>query len=289
MKIAILGSKGQLGQAVCRLGLKRGHDIVSYSREVLDVSDSAKCILELKKIKPDIVINCAAYHVVPECEKNPELAFKINTVAQKELASISKNLGAKIVYISTDKVFDGRMGKPYGEGDKTNPIQMYGLSKLAGEIATLNYNKKSYVIRTNGIYGGTSGSRIKKGNFVLYILNQAKNKRDLEISSDQYANFVYADDLAQAIFDLLDVNADYGIYHLVNDGYESWANFAKEIVKLSKLKLKIIPVDRSGVYSGIPTPTFCVLDISKAKKAGIKISSWRNGLKRYLSYLRQNI
>lgn len=286
MKIAVLGSNGQLGKAICTLASTRGDNVIGFSREQLDITDTQKCETELKKIMPESIINCAAYHLVPECEKNPDRAFLINTIAQKNLSLIAKDVGAVMVYISTDKVFDGKTSTPYNEEDRTNPLQMYGLSKLAGELVTLNTNPTSYVVRTNGVYGGVSGSRVKKGNFVLYILNEAKNKKELEISSDQYANFVYADDLATAILDLVDKKAPYGVYHLVNDGYAPWAEFAQEIVIQSGLALKIIPINRSGVYSGVPTPGFCVLDITKAQTVGIHMPLWKQALGRYLQFLR---
>lgn len=288
MNIAVLGNNGQLGQAMSRVGVSYGYAVSGFSKEQLDITDALHCAAELQKVKPDIIINCAAYHVVPDCEKNPGQAFMINTIAQKNLSVLAKELGATMVYISTDKVFDGKTDMPYREGDRTNPLQMYGLSKLAGEFVTLNTHPESYVIRTNGIYGGVSGSRAKKGNFVLYILHEATSKKQLEISSDQYANFIYADDLAQGILDLVQKKAAYGVYHLVHDGYACWADFAKEVVRQSDVGMTIVPVNRAGVYSGVPTPAFCVLDITKAKKAGVPIDTWQNGLRKYLSFLKHH-
>lgn len=285
MKILLIGKNGQVGAEIDKESKKLGHKILSFGREDLDITDLDASKKKIEEFKPEIVINTAAYHVVPECEKNPEQAFLVNTIAQRNLAKVCQEMNIKLAYYSTDRVFDGRKRKPYKETDKANPIQIYGLSKLAGEMVSLNYNSKSIVIRTCGIFGGLSGSRCKKGNFVLYILKQAKEKKELEISLDQIASFVYAKDLAQATLKLLEKDVSSGIYHVVNDGYGSWAEFAKQIVKIKKLSLKIIPVDRHGSYGEIPTPIFTAFDISKIKDFGIKMPTWQNGLKRYLDFL----
>lgn len=285
MKIFLVGKNGQLGGEINKLAQKE-YEVFSFGKDDLDIENHELVRKKIEETRPDIFINTAAYHIVSECEKNPNKAFSINTTAEKNIASLCKEYGVRLVYYSTDKVFDGKKRTPYREDDFTNPIQIYGLSKLAGEIVSLNYNPDSIVIRTCGIFGGVSGSREKKGNFVLYILEQAKKAGELEISSEQKANFVYAEDLALATLDLLKVKAKSGIYNIVNDDYSSWSTFASEIVRIRNLKLKIKPVDRRGSYGDTPTPIFTALNTSKIKSYNIQLSDWKNALRRYLDFLK---
>lgn len=287
MKIFLIGKNGQLGHEIDILSKKLKYKIFSYGQKELNILDYKSVRNEIIKIKPDIVINTAAYHVVSDCEKYPEKAFQINALAQKNLADICHEKNIKLVYYSTDKVFDGKSNRPYKESDPTNPIQIYGLSKVVGENVTLNYNKNSLVIRTSIIFGGVNGSREKKGNFVLYILKQSKTQESLEISSEQITSFVNAQDLASATLKLLE-KGSLGIYNVVNQKYSSSAIFAQEIVKIRNLKLKIKPVDRKGFYGDMQTPIFTPLDNSKLKSEGINLSDWRDGLRRYLKFLESN-
>ena len=288
MKILLIGKNGQLGSQIDEIARKRGHAISSFGKKELNILKKRQLKKTLDKVNPEIVINTAAYHVVPDCEKYPDKAFQINAVAQKNLADICHTKKIRLVYYSTDKVFDGNKRRPYKESDVTNPIQIYGLSKLAGELITLNYNSDSIVIRTCGIFGGLTGSREKKGNFVLYILQQAKQSTELTISSEQVASFVNAYDLATATLDLLEKNVKSGIYNVVNEGYDSWANFAKEIIKIKKLSLIIKPVNRKGMHGDTRNPIFTPLDTSKIKSYKILLPTWQNALKRYLSFLERN-
>jgi dTDP-4-dehydrorhamnose reductase len=185
-------------------------------------------------------------------------------------------------------VFDGDRNTPYSEDDKTNPLQIYGVSKLAGEECALYYNPNTIVIRTCGIFGGKTGSRSKKGNFVLYILRQAETSKTLEISSEQIVSVAYAEDLANATIALLQKNVKSGIYNIVNSGECSWAEFATEIVKLANKKMKIVAVDRNGFMNGMKIPKYTVLSTEKINTYGIFLPHWKEGLKRYMQYLGNN-
>jgi dTDP-4-dehydrorhamnose reductase len=286
MKIFLIGKNGQVGEEIVKQSAEMGFKIISFDSRELDITDHEKVKQKIEKHKPDAIINTAAYHIVSDCERFIDKAFSINVFAVKNLASICSANNIRFVNYSSDKVFDGKKHTPYRETDKTNPLQIYGLTKLAGEIIAANYNNDTINIRTCGIYGGLTGSRVKKGNFVLYILKEAKTKKELEISSEQIASFVHAKDLARATLLLLDKKAKKGIYNIVNEGYGSWAEFAQEIVKLNKLKLKIIPVNRKGVYGDTRLPEFTAMDISKIKKLGISLPTWQTGLQEYLHFLR---
>lgn len=282
MKILLIGKNGQVGAEIERLSSSQGHQVFSFDKQALDITQHTLVKEKLDKFKPEVVINTAAYHVVSDCEKYPSKSFDVNVFAVKNIAVLCQERNIKFVNYSTSWVFDGKKNKAYVETDIPNPTQIYGLSKLGGEIVSLNYNYKTLVIRTCGVFGGKAGSRSKKGNFVLYILNQAKTTKVLEISSEQTTSVAYAKDLATATLKLIETKNNNGIYHLVNEGSCSWAQFAQEIVNLKKLDLKIIPVNRKGVFKNIKNPIMASIKNTKAKSLNITLPLWKNALKRYL-------
>lgn len=289
MKILLIGKNGQIGREIVKLEDKK-HTIIPLSKSDLDITDWKATRAAIEFHKPDVVINSSGYHIVSECEDFPDKAFELNTFALKNLSDICAEKKIKIVNYSTDKVFDGIKNKPYTEEDETNPLQVYGMSKAAGEIAAHNYCDQAITIRTCGVYGGLEGSIAKKGNFVLMIINESKKKKSIEISSEQFASFINAEDLARITLELLSPDIKSGIYHVVNEGYASWAEFSKKIVEIAKLPLEVIPVDRSGTYSSVKIPLFAGLDVKKIKSAGIKVEPWQDGLKKYISFLKsQNV
>lgn len=285
MKILLLGKNGQLGREIDSQVRSRGIELCSLGREELDVTHDNQVKKVIDDVKADIVINTTAYHLVLDCEKYPEKAFLVNCFAVKKLAEICRSKKIKFITFSTDYVFDGIKADFYAETDRPNPLQIYGLSKLAGEFVSQNYDPNSLVIRTCGVYGGKMGSREKGGNFILTILKEAMVKKTLEVSSEQIVNPTYAFDLAGATLELMMANAAGGIYHLTNTGCCSWAQFAEEICHIKKLKLKIIPVDKKGFVGGVRRPLFSALSNRKAQSLGIILPSWQNALKRYLNSL----
>ena len=282
MKILLFGKNGQIGKEIDRLARQGGFDIISYGRQELDIIDTELVTQTIRKYKPHIIINATAFHVVPECEAKPELAFLINAASLKPIADLCNELAIQFLHISSDYVFDGTKGKQYQEDDRPNPLQIYGISKLAGEQIVLQYCKKGVIIRTSGVYGGKEGSRSKKGNFVLTMLKQTKGKKELEVSSEQIISPSYAVDIASAILSLLKKKNISGIYHLVNEGYCSWAEFAKEIMKVIKRETKIIPLDRGGMAGALRRPLFSALINTRSKKLDIVLPTWQDGVKRYL-------
>lgn len=284
MKILLIGKNGQLGSEIHKQSLDRGYEIHAFGREELDITEREKVKSKIESLKPTVVINASTYHVVPDCEIYPDKAFLVNAISLKSIAETCKDMEIKFVTYSTDYVFDGLKGSLYVEDDKPNPLQIYGVSKAAGEYIALNYSKTCIVIRSSGVYGGKYGSRAKKGNFALNILRE-KDKKALEVSSEQIVNPTYALDLAKASLDLLVHKEALGIYHLANEGYCSWAEFASEIMKLISNKTKIIPVDRKGMAGSLKRPLFSALKNTKAAKLGIKLPAWQDAIKRYISTL----
>jgi len=282
-KIILIGKKGQLGQEfIAQRNNYSEYEFISFSREELNILDFQQVKDMVVLHKPKIIINTAAYHVMTDCEEHPNKAFETNVLAIFNLANICQKNRIRLVTYSTDYVFDGRKKKPYIESDTPNPLQIYGLSKYAGENTALNYNADSVVIRTCGVYGGRTGSRSKKGNFVLQILNDATKKNRIEVACEQTVSPTYAGDLAKASWEIIKKNAPSGIYHLVDEGQCSWAEFAQEIINFSKYKCQIVPIDRGGLSGTMKRPRYSVLENSKARKIGVILPHWKKGLEQYL-------
>ena len=287
-KILLIGKTGQLGREIMKDSSLFDFKIVSFGKEELDVTNELQVKEKIEEIKPDILINTSAYHVLVACEENPLKAMAVNFVAVGKMAKLCKKYGIKFITYSTDYIFDGEKGAPYEENDKPNPLQIYGISKLAGEYAALNSCPEGvFVIRTCGLYGGEKGSPEKKGNFVLNIIKETQNKEIIEVSSEQIVSPTYAGDLSKATLRLLNSKANPGVYHLVNEGYCSWYEFAKEIFKLINIDRKILPIDRGGISGGAERPKFSALKNIKAKNLGIELPSWQEGLKLYLNFLKK--
>lgn len=288
MKILIIGKNGQLGQALLEIFEdSSSHSVFAFGREDLDITSIEEVLVAIDTYKPDIIINTSAQHATLDSENHPENPFRVNAFAVMSLALICKEKGIKLVTYSSDYVFDGLKGKPYVEDDRQNPVQLFGISKYMGEIMASNYNSDAMVIRTCGVYGGLTGSRSKK-NFVLNILEESKNKKIIHVSLEQIVNPTYANDLAIATIKLIEKNFEGGIYHLVNEGYCSWAEFSEEIMRLRNLDIRIDPINRKGMSGGLRRPLFSSLENVKAKKLGIVLPHWKDGLKRYLDYLSLN-
>ncbi|TSC74296.1 MAG: dTDP-4-dehydrorhamnose reductase [Parcubacteria group bacterium Gr01-1014_33] len=282
-KIVVIGKTGQVGRALMDNASLFGFDAVGLSRQDLDITDTKRAREIIGELRPDILINTAAYHVLPECEAHPEMALEVNAAAVGKMAALCRDVGAKFVTFSTDYVFDGRSSLPYQEDAPPKPLQWYGLSKRAGEeAANALYPEGSFIIRTCGVYGGAEGSRSRKGNFVLRMLEEARKVGKLEVARNQIASPTYAEDLSQAVLALLSLNGiKAGIYHLVNEGYCSWYEFTKEIFSVYGINKEVVPVDR-GNYDGImQRPQFTALENTKAKALGVSLPSWQDALRRY--------
>lgn len=281
MKILIIGKTGQLGSALLNDALALGHDVLAPSKEELNIIDEDSFLNAMIHYKPEVVINTAAFHNVPLCEIEPVKAFQSNCIAVKRMAEISNEFNVWFVSFSTDYVFSGEKRKPYIESDTPGPLQMYGLSKLAGEYGALSYNK-SIIIRTCGLYG-VQGATSKGGNFVDNRINDSKQNVRIEISNDQTVSPTYAGDLSKAVLQLIaPPSKESGIYHLVNEGYCTWYEFTKEIFDLLGIDIKLVPVDREGKTGKMRRPLFSALDNEKAKRLSITLPNWKESLHEYL-------
>jgi len=286
MKILVTGKEGQLGQSLHKVisaSAKIDNDDGSneftfVGRKELDLSNDSNINHYFNSNnKFDIIINCAAYTAVDKAEEEPELANQINHLAVKQLAEAANRQKSKLIHISTDYVFDGESSNPYTEVDETNPINVYGKTKLAGEETLQEIMPtNAIIIRTSWVYSEYSN------NFVKTILRLGKEKDEINVVSDQIGSPTYATDLAEAILTIIN-NKDYKnkerptkIYHYSNEGEISWYDFAKEIFKLARIECQINPISSSEYITKAKRPVYTVMRVSKINN--IQSNNWKKSL-----------
>lgn len=265
-------------------GRARGYQVFAPYRTECDIGKSTDISSFLGEVKPDYIINAAAYVNVPACEADATEAFRVNAGAVRYLAREARVRAIPFVTYSTDYVFDGRKGEPYCEIDQQCPVQMYGITKYAGELAAItSYEGGTYILRVSGLYGGVGSPT--KGNFILAILKEAQKKDRLEVSCEQIVSPTYARDASVATFELLERQAEAGIYHLNNEGFASWFEIACEIIRLASLPATISPIDRGGLMGDVRKPLFSALKNERAAKFGIVLPHWKPALEAYMRFL----
>jgi dTDP-4-dehydrorhamnose reductase len=278
----LIGATGQLGGDILRNNA--AHEIDAPARHELDLARPGPLADYLRAVRPEVVVNCAAFHNVPLCEQEPEQAFRINCVAVRDLAAVCREIGAWLVTFSSDYVFRGDARSPYAEDDAPGPVQVYGITRLAGEHAAMAAApERAVIVRTCGLYG-RSGAASKGGNFVDKVLALALAQPMIEMSSDQTVAPTATDDLSRAVLALIGHPAlRPGVYHLVNDGACTWYEFTKAIVELAGRETEVRPVDRGGRSGDMRRPLYSVLANTKARALGIALRPWRDALKSYIA------
>lgn len=278
MKIVVIGSDGQLG---CDL-LKLSPDSIGLTIKDLDVTNAEQSRKVLTGIKPQVIINTAAFHRVDDCEDHPDRAFAVNALGAGNLARICRDLGASLVYISTDYVFDGTKGSPYREADTPNPVSAYGISKLAGELMVSYILPRHYIVRTCGLFGA-AGCLEKGGtNFIEGMIKRAGSGQPVKVVDDEIVGPTYTHDLAGKILDIIKTSS-YGIYHITNSGQCSWYEFTLEIFKLIGSKIEVKPVSGAEFKAKAKRPAFSVLEHDQLKRLGLNdMRSWQAALGAYL-------
>lgn len=281
MKILITGSKGMLAQALIPL-LKERHEVFAFPREELDITNRDSIFNALSHVRPDLVINCAAYTKVDKAEEEREKAFLINGIGVQNLAVACADSEIPLCHISTDYVFDGEKKKPYTPFDNPNPINTYGESKLAGEKYIQWLLNKFYIVRTSWLYGRVGN------NFVSTILRLGKEQRAIKVVTDQIGSPTYTVTLSDGIRRLIE-SGSYGIYHITDesDGGISWFDFAKEIVRISGLKTELIPVTTAEFLRPARRPMYSVLDTKMTRLAiGFRPANWNVPLKELIKSIK---
>ena len=286
-RVLITGGYGQLGTALKEI--LADEEILLTDSDSMDITNAEQIEKTFADFKPDWLMHGAALTNVDGCEENPELAEKVNHIGTKILAEQCKKSGVKMIYISTDYIFDGTKGAPYLEDDKPNPQSVYGSTKLEGEKDARNI-AGAYVLRTSWVYG-------QGHNFVETMLKLADKMDEIKVVDDQFGRPTYALDLAKAIRDVIKnqpplpvIPAAAGIYNVTGDGEViSWADFAKEIFELSGKDTKVTGISTEEYFKGnqdkkiAPRPAYSALDLSKSKKAGLSLRDWKEALAEYMA------
>ena len=276
MKIVITGAKGQLGLELTKqLKIEKKYKIIATDRNELNIIDINSVNEFLLNNRPDVVINCAAHTAVDLCETDIENAYKINALGPRNLAIACEKIGAKLVQVSTDYVFDGNGMRPYREDDITCPNSIYGTSKLMGENFVRELCSKYFIVRTAWLYG-------EGNNFVRTMLKLADANKELNVVNDQFGSPTSTVDLAKAIIALINTE-HYGVYHGTCEGQCSWYDFAKKIFELKNIDIKVNPVTSEEFKRPAPRPAYSVLDNFMFKLVGLNsFRNWEESLKEYL-------
>ncbi|MGC8979111.1 dTDP-4-dehydrorhamnose reductase [Caldisericum sp.] len=276
MKIIILGAKGQLGREFEEY-LKEKAEIHSFSHSELDVLNQELVIKKFQEIKPDVVINCSAYTKVDKAEEDKEECIRVNAEGAKNVSYASYKVGAKVIYFSTDYVFDGEKGSSYTELDSPNPLSTYGRSKLLGEIYTKDHNPNFLILRISWLYG------IYGRNFVKTIINKAKKEKELRIVNDQIGSPTYTLDVVKQTWKLIQMDK-VGLYHSANQGETTWYEFTKRIIEKLNLNVKIYPIKTEEYPVLAQRPKYSALDNYLLKLGGINMmGDWESALSEFLT------
>jgi len=278
MKIAVIGSTGQMGTDLMKV-LQDEHDVIGFTHENLEVSDYDSC-LKLKEYHPDVIVNTAAFHKTDQCEDELVRTFSVNAIGARNVTLISKEIGATTVFISTDYVFDGNKKEPYTEDDPTNPINSYGISKLAGELYT-KQNPKHYIARVASLFG-RAGASGKGGNFVETMITKAKNNEAINVVNDMWMSPTYTKDAAEIIKRILELELPFGIYHASNQGFCTWFQFSQEIFRMTNLTPTLRSIESVQIKTNAKRPMFSALRSTKLQKYGIAVRGWKEALRDYL-------
>jgi dTDP-4-dehydrorhamnose reductase len=256
----------------------RSDEVFGWDIDEIDITEENKTVSKIGNLQPGMVINVAAYTDVDGCEVHEEKAFAINAEGMRHVALGARRCGAKVVYLSTDYIFNGKKGKPYLEDDPPHPLNVYGRSKLKGEQYVQELVKDALVVRTQWLYG-------KYGNnFVASILRQAREKKVLSVVNDQIGSPTYTVDLSKVISLLIQREAR-GIFHVANSDLCTWYDYAQRILTLSGVRgVKVLPISSKELSRPAPRPSYSVLDTQKLKReTGMTLRPWFEALKDYLS------
>ncbi len=286
MNILVTGSNGQLGQEIKKLSSGLGHKFYFTDVEELDITNVDQVRSYIGQSRIDFIVNCAAYTAVDKAESEVQKAALINKIGPANLANVSKELDVTLLHISTDFVFDGSKKTPYIETDETNPISVYGRTKLDGENEIIKNASTFAIIRTSWLYSEYGY------NFVKTITRLAKERPEIKIVSDQIGSPTYAGDLAKVIIEIIPKmeKGTKEIFHYSNEGAASWYDFAVKIVELNNLKCKVHPIPSAEYPTPAKRPAYSVMDKTKIKKYfGLSIPAWQDSLVSCINNMRVNL
>ncbi len=279
MRFLVTGSKGQLGYDILKELEKRGHEGVGVDIEEMDITDPAACEKVITASNVDGVFHCAAYTAVDAAEENRDLCMKINATGTENIAAVCEKLDIKMMYISTDYVFNGDGERPWEPDDPREPLNVYGESKYLGEVAVTDHVKKFYVVRIAWVFG------INGKNFIKTMLRVGKERGAASVVNDQIGSPTYTYDLSRLLVDMMETDK-YGFYHATNEGLCSWYEFACEIYRQAGLDVKVTPVTSDAYPAKAKRPFNSRMSKEKLTENGFeRLPAWQDALGRYLKEL----
>ncbi|WP_145028195.1 dTDP-4-dehydrorhamnose reductase [Paenibacillus sp. Y412MC10] len=285
MRVLVTGASGQLGKDVVALFQQKGHEVMGCSRSELDITNLEQCQQIINEFQPDSIIHCAAYTAVDAAETDVDGAYRVNAVGTRNVAVAAEKAGAKMVYISTDYVFNGRSEVPYQEYDNTDPKSVYGKSKRAGEVLTQSLSSRYFIVRTSWVYG------LHGNNFVKTMLRLGQEKPQLQVVHDQKGSPTYTVDLARFLEELVQTEK-YGVYHASNSGDCTWFEFTQAIFEEAKelgfmIKAQVEPCTTEQFPRPAPRPANSVMDHLSIGTNGLTdLRPWRDGLVDFLKQIK---
>jgi len=282
MRVVVIGSGGQLGTEVC--AVYADADLHAVDVDTLDVRDAAACMdLIAGGLCPSVVINTAAFHNVPKCEEEPDMAFAVNATGAKNLAVACQDCGARLVHVSTDYVFGNGGARPYIETDRPAPLSVYGASKLAGEHLVAAYCDNHVIVRAAALYGPAPCLAKEGMNFVKLMLHLAATRGEVKVVTDEVTTPTYTKALAEQI-KLVAEKGEPGLYHATCHGACSWYEFAKAVFEETLTDVKLLPATSEDFPSPVKRPEYSVLENKHLQDQGLDIMApWREALRTYLA------
>lgn len=280
MKVLVTGTKGQLGYDVVNELEKRGHTAIAVDIEEMDITDAVSVEKVITEAEVDAVIHCAAYTAVDVAEDNVELCRRVNAEGTENIAKVCKKLDLKMIYISTDYVFDGEGERPWEPDDERHPLNVYGQTKYEGELAVEKYLEKYFIVRIAWVFG------VNGKNFIKTMLKLSETHEELNVVDDQVGSPTYTYDLAVLLVDMVESDK-YGRYHATNEGLCTWYEFAKEIFRQAGVEVKVNPVTSDMFPAKAKRPKNSRMSKEKLDVNGFhRLPTWQNALERYLGEIR---
>jgi dTDP-4-dehydrorhamnose reductase len=281
MKVLVTGAAGHLGAAIVQ-EFSRGHQVTAFTRADLDITDAKAVAAAVGAVRPDAIVNCAAYNDVDGAEDDPVTAFNANTFAVQALARAAADFDAALVHFSSDFVFNGQADRPYVEDDPPAPLSVYGTSKLVGEWLARDA-PKHYVLRVESLFGGPTAGREARSGSVGRIVEAIERGQDVSVFTDRVVSPTNAVEAASATARILQGGLPRGLYHCVNGGACRWDELALEVARLLGREARLEPLTLDSVSFKARRPRYCALSNAKLAAAGITMSHWRDGLRAYVA------
>ncbi|WP_077358723.1 dTDP-4-dehydrorhamnose reductase [Virgibacillus halodenitrificans] len=283
MKVLVTGYTGQLGHDVVREGKLRGINMIGIGREDLDIANEVEVYQYVQKTNPDVIIHCAAYTAVDKAEDDKETCWNVNVLGTKYIAKAAKKVNTKLMYISTDYVFDGKGEEPFKEADKPDPVGYYGLTKYEGEKIVTDLLEEHFIVRISWVFG------INGHNFIKTMLRLSKTRDELNVVGDQYGSPTYTFDLARLLVDMIQTEK-YGVYHASNEGFCTWAEFASEIFQQANKDVTVNSISTEEYPTRAVRPKNSRLSKQKLIDNGFEpLPKWQDALQHYLNELAQEV